>query len=160
MDVRSLGPEDREALSIFACAGTAPWSREIEEVIRGELAEAITRRDVEGAGLYVGDRLVAVSVWTTSSVMRVSSLAHDPTRWRSTTIAVTYGHRGNGYARMMKSRLIEVARASGAKSLTSFVHEDNAAMIAVNTSLGGRFTRDPTLNDYRPSPYLIFDFRL
>ena len=44
---------------------------------------------------------------------------------------------------MLKTHLIEKARNRGVLALVSFVHQDNAAMLDLNTTLGATVRPDP-----------------
>jgi predicted GNAT superfamily acetyltransferase len=61
--------------------------------------------------------------------------------WLSVILAVANGHRQQGKARALKQALIGEAQKAGVKVITSIVDWNNAAMLALNHSLGGSVTK-------------------
>lgn len=143
VELRALGPEHREQLAAFRCAGRAePWADEVERSIRGGgLADmlAIGPR-YQAAGLWEDDGLVAVSAW--------EPLPGRDNAWYSTTLAVRLDRRRRGYGKQLKGALIERAAASGITVIVSRVAFGNDPMIALNKSLGATIKREPWPSDF------------
>lgn len=131
MTVRALTAADRAALAGFTCArlGEA-WAEAVQETIRKDLVDHIASGAVSALGLFDDEgALCGVAAWRTYDVMR-------PVLCRSDIVAVAVRERRKGYGRALKEAVINDARATGAVAVSSIVHRDNTAMIALNARLG------------------------
>jgi GNAT superfamily N-acetyltransferase len=129
--IRALTAADRAALAGFTCArlGEA-WADAVQETIRKDLVDHIASGDVSALGLFDDEgALCGVAAWRIYDVM-------PPVLCRSDIVAVAVRKRGKGYGRVLKEAVINDARAAGAVAVSSIVHRDNTAMIALNRRLG------------------------
>jgi GNAT superfamily N-acetyltransferase len=129
--IRALTAGDRAVLGDFSCAriGEA-WAEAVQETIRNDLADQIAAGDVSALGLFdQNGALCGVAAWRIYDVM-------PPVLCRSDIVAVAARERRKGYGRALKEALIAAAKAMGAVAVSSIVHRENTAMIALNRQLG------------------------
>jgi GNAT superfamily N-acetyltransferase len=134
LDLRELTSRDAVALAAFSCHQyRAPWSDEIEAMVRTALAAELEAGGVEALGLWSGAVLVGVVAWRIDSSV--------PGRCRCLLLAVRRGQLRRGLGRRLKEAVLDRARACGAAVVLSEVHWDNDAMIELNVSLGANVER-------------------
>lgn len=137
MDFRDLTPDDRPLLESFTCSfsRSGPAFR-VQETIRERLAdELLPDGHVTSIGAFDGDEFCGLAAW--------SPRPDDPEVWTCHVVAVAIGRMGKGLGTALKRAVIERASAAGILVVTSWVEEDNDAMLKLNTKLGASIHRDP-----------------
>lgn len=134
--VRSLTSDDRGELEQFSCRNFhEPWSDLVEELVQTLLADEIEAGRIRSSGLWPdGEALAAVIAWRPMD---------DAGDIHSIVLAVRNGHRRRGYGRILKAALVETARATGARSITSEVDYDNTPMIELNAAFNCTIVHSP-----------------
>ena len=95
-------------------------------------AASFTVRRIRSRGLWPdGEALAAVIAWHPMD---------DAGDIHSIVLAVRNGHRRRGYGRILKAAL---ARATGARSITSEVDYDNTPMIELNAAFNCTIVHSP-----------------
>ncbi|HEX7166692.1 MAG TPA: GNAT family N-acetyltransferase [Acidimicrobiales bacterium] len=121
--------EHRHHLAAFRCATTGqPFTLEVEQEIRSDLAGALERGIVHALGSWDGDRLGAVIAF---------SAAPGTAWWRVHLLATDHAYRRRKQALRLKYAVLSKARDAGADAVISRVHRDNHPMLALNRRLGG-----------------------
>jgi ribosomal protein S18 acetylase RimI-like enzyme len=128
----------RQQLSEFNCLRwyQQDWNEVIDYYIRQYLADHLHDGIAMGLGVVVGTVLASVLAW---------SEVGDPPVWESNALATAsgIGFSRRGFAETLKRELIELARVADIRTVRSYVHKDNVAMISLNRKLGADITPDP-----------------
>jgi ribosomal protein S18 acetylase RimI-like enzyme len=128
--IRALTGADRAALARFTCARLGePWAEAIQQAIRSHLADQVACGAMSALGLFEGDVLHGVAAWRIPNTQ-------PPVLCRSDIIAVAIRARRQGYGLVLKQAVLDEARAAGAVAVSSIVHRDNTAMLALNRRFG------------------------
>jgi ribosomal protein S18 acetylase RimI-like enzyme len=141
VDLRPVGPHDRDQLATFSCATAGyDFTLEVEQQIRESVVVELEAGRVEGLGSWDDDHLVAVITYSRSDWL-----------WLVTVLATDNRYRRRKQAQRLKLEVLRRAREAGAEAVVSHVHRDNHPMLALNAKLGGVVTpaADPD------NPYLV-----
>lgn len=134
-EFRPLRAEHRSDLASFSCARFGQrWTRQVEDGIRGHVADALERGDVYGLGAWDEGRLCGLVVWKP---------ARDyPNIWRSSILAVRNGYRSHGLGGRLKDAMLNIAREGSGVAVASVVHRENTRMREINEKRGGVYEQD------------------
>lgn len=135
--VRLLDPNrDRAALSTFTCARLRePWAVDVEEWIRELVVDAVLSGQAIGFVCTDGEAVVGVATLFPPDSTDTLGVGF------ASLLATAISHRRMGVARALKMAVMDEARSRGYRFLESRVHEDNAAMLALNRTLGADMRR-------------------
>ncbi len=139
--LRPLTADDNAALQRFRCAGGGPWAFAVERYIRTVLERELVGGHVRATGLWNGNFLAAVIVFTMEPAM--------PALCRCHYLAVAASCRRQGCGERLKTWLLDEAWKDGRTAVLSRVHRDNIAMLSLNDKLGAHIL-DPEDDDHRP----------
>ncbi len=136
-----LDATDATALRSFSCRNLGePWTKVLEELVRGPFADGVAAGDVTGYALRDTDGRIDAVIAVTFGPAGV---------WFVPVLAVRHGRRHRGYARRLKVAVLDLASAAGAEAVVSYVHVDNDAMLTLNGSLGARIEPVVADDDHR-----------
>lgn len=117
----------RDQLLAFSCATKGlDFTLEVELLIRQDLPDQLDAEVVQALGSWDDDRLAAIVVFKrNSSIWMIDLLATD----------IDYRNRKQAYR--LKRRVLDLARADGARAVSSYVHRDNLRMRHINKRMFG-----------------------
>ena len=140
---------DEPALRTFKCALLRePWAIDVQDTIRGALADAVRSGYSTGLVCTDDDLLVGVATLMKPNVTDELRMGY------SSILATSITHRRQGVARALKLAVMEEARSRGYRYLESRIHEDNQAILSLNRSLDADMRRLPPGPDWSASDHI------
>jgi hypothetical protein len=137
MLIRNLGPADNMLLEAFECrVYRQPWTDEVQAAIREGLPERVQAGAIQALGLFDEQtgRLLSLIAWTVPN----------QEIWAVQALATATGFHGRQHGATLKGELLKRAWAQDCYAVTSLVHRDNEAMLAINKRFQAHIELDPT----------------